>query len=89
MGGTRCILMHFNKVKSGTEKGMVRGRCRFVDGSFRRLLLHPKGKMENEKKGKKKKSKNLSETGSGAELGETDEYQLTSKKIIDIRNFFF
>ena len=46
--------------------------------------------MENGKKGgKKKKSKNLSETGSGAELGETDEYQLASKKIIDIRNFFF
>ena len=82
--------MHFYKVKSGTEKGMERGRCRFVDGSFRWLLLHPKGKMENGKKGeKKKKSKNLSETGSGAELGETDEYQLASKKIIDIRNFFF
>ena len=44
---------------------------------------------ENGEKGKKKKSKNLSETGSGAELGETDEYQLASKKIIDIRNFFF
>lgn len=36
---------------------------------------------ENGKTGeKKKKSKNLSETGSGAELGETDEYQLDSKK---------
>ena len=44
--------------------------------------------MEKKEK-KKKKSKNLSETGSGAELGETDEYQLASKKIIDIRNFFF
>ena len=44
---------------------------------------------KKEKKKKKKKSKNLSETGSGAELGETDEYQLASKKIIDIRNFFF
>ena len=79
--------MHFYKVKSGTEKGMTTGRCRFVDGSFRWLLTAPKRKME--KKGKKKKSKNLSETGSGAELGETDEYQLASKKIIDIRNFFF
>lgn len=35
---------------------------------------------ENGKTGEKKKSKNLSETGSGAELGETDEYQLDSKK---------
>lgn len=42
-----------------------------------------------EKQGKKKKSKNLSETGSGAELGETDEYQLDSKKMINIRYFFF
>lgn len=45
---------------------------------------------ENGKTGeKKKKSKNLSETGSGAELGETDEYQLDSKKMINIRYFFF